>query len=59
MRLELRPELPAGEREALVSALQRLLEEPREGASAWWEAGVLGDSPAAEEAWGGTGIVEP
>jgi len=38
VRLELRPELPPEEREALVSALQRLLEEPRERASAWWEA---------------------
>ena len=59
MRLELRLELPPEEREALVSALQRLLEEPRERASAWWEAGVLGDSPAAEQAWGGAGVVEP
>ncbi len=63
MRLDLRPEPPPGEREALTAALERLLEEPERRPSAWWEAGLresaLGDGPAAEEAWGDPRVIEP
>ena len=61
MKLVLRPEPPAAEREAIARALERLLEEPDARPSAWWEAGVvvLGDGAAAEDAWGDAGVVEP
>ncbi len=40
MKLEITPEAPPEEREALERALARLLEEPEDQRSAWWRAGI-------------------
>ncbi|HZB85029.1 MAG TPA: hypothetical protein VE289_00560 [Gaiellaceae bacterium] len=40
MKLEITPEPPPEEREALERALARLLEESGDQRSAWWRAGI-------------------
>ena len=40
MKLEITPEPPHEEREALERALARLLDEPEDRCSAWWRAGI-------------------
>jgi hypothetical protein len=40
MDLEITPDPPPEEREAVERALARLLAEPSEGRSAWWREGV-------------------
>jgi hypothetical protein len=55
-----RPEpTDAEEREALLTAAEAALSGEDE--SAWWRSGLeaLGGGPAPEEAWSGTGVVEP
>lgn len=59
MRYELATELQSPELEAVVAALERLLESAAVSPSAWWEAGALGDGAAAEEPWGEAGVIEP
>ena len=66
MSWSVRPE-PAdeAEREALIAALERALAEEESAASgqvsAWWRSGFdgLGGSPAAEQPWGESRVVEP
>jgi ABC-type uncharacterized transport system involved in gliding motility auxiliary subunit len=40
VKLEITPEPPPEEREALERALARLLQEPEERRSAWWRVGI-------------------
>jgi hypothetical protein len=48
MELEIMPEPPPDEREAVERALARLLEESPDPWSAWWRAGVLENLTQAE-----------
>lgn len=60
MSWQIRPEpLDLRERTALLDAAEEALAD--EGESAWWRSGFddLGDDPASEQAWSGTGVVEP
>jgi hypothetical protein len=57
---EVRPEpLDPDERAALLEAAEAAL--AADGESAWWRSGFeeLGGGPAPEQAWSGTGVVEP
>jgi hypothetical protein len=49
MDIELSPEPPPEEREALEHSLARLLEEPGAEPSAWWRAGVRENLSPEEE----------
>ncbi|MGH2450158.1 MAG: hypothetical protein ACRDGE_02580 [Candidatus Limnocylindria bacterium] len=49
MELEIRPEPPPEEREALERALARLLEEPGDQRGAWWRAGIYENVTEPEE----------
>ena len=61
----MRLELSAPQPEAVVRAIERLFVEPPKRVDPWWAAGLaeslLGgsDGPAAQDAWGGAGVVEP
>jgi hypothetical protein len=49
MPLEIRPEPPPEEREALERALARLLEDPVEPRSAWWREGMRENLTSPED----------
>jgi hypothetical protein len=49
VELEITPEPPPEEREALERALARLLEEPRDQRGAWWRAGIYENVTEPEE----------
>jgi hypothetical protein len=58
--LELDPAQP----QPVVQAIERLLAADAPPVDPWWAAGLAealrsGDGAAAEEAWGGAGVVEP
>jgi hypothetical protein len=58
--LELDPPQPG----PVVEAIARLLAAGEAGVDPWWEAGLAealrgGDGPPAQDARGGTGVVEP
>jgi hypothetical protein len=58
--LELDPEQPVG----VAAAIEQLLAAEPAALDAWWTAGLAealrgGDGPAAEDAGGGAGVVEP
>jgi hypothetical protein len=58
-------ELDPPQPEAVTAALERLLGSDAQNAGdPWWAAGLAaslrsGDGAAAEDPWGGTGVVEP
>jgi hypothetical protein len=49
VKLEITPEPPPEDRQALERALARLLEEPADPRGAWWRAGVLENVTEREE----------
>jgi hypothetical protein len=60
MTVELDPPQP----EPVADAIQRLLAERQPAVDPWWAAGLeeqlgSGDGTAAQDAWGGAGVIEP
>jgi hypothetical protein len=58
--LELDPTQP----DPVATAIERLLAAGRHPVDPWWAAGLAvalrsGDGAAAEQPWGGAGVVEP
>ena len=57
--LELNPPQP----DEIVRAVEQLVAETRPASDPWWAAGIAealgsGDSPAAQDAWRGAGVIE-
>jgi hypothetical protein len=53
MDLEITPEPPPDEREAVERALTRLLAEPRDARGAWWREGIRENVRVEADAYAG------